>query len=128
MIQTHLTKDRVLEFAEPNTMQRTILDTALQAMYAKGFAVTSPIKVADLGPQTIAQAVAGNIVLHHDLAFKSGHQLVCALLEEQLHITTGLRDMTRAFQTSIFQFWAVSILDEPAPVKPPAPTDIDLEF
>lgn len=126
LIKQHIEKDRPLQLAEPNAEQRAMLDAVLPRMYAANVSITAPIKVADLGVHTVGQALAGNIILNPGKAFRTEHDLVCVLLEEQLHITTGQSDMTRGFQTSIFQTWACAIMDSPAHAKaapPPTPSD-----
>lgn len=109
-------KDKPVELAEPNKEQEKRLTRCLGLMFDAGVKLRAPIKVADLGPHVVGTAIEGTVVLHATKAFENDRILVATVLEEMLHIRTGLADMTRSFQNSIFDTWA-GCITEPKPVK-----------
>lgn len=131
VIQTHIRKDRPLEFTQPNAEQEAMIARVLGMMFDGHVQVRFPIRIGDLGPHTVGKAINGNIILHPFKAFDSDAILCAVLLEEMLHIVTGAGDMTRTFQNAIFNTWAGSIVDRGSMVnqfaKKPAPAD-DIDF
>ncbi len=110
----HSERNKPLELASPTKEQADMLAGVLSTMYSAGVEIHYPIKVADLGPQVIALAVEGTIVLTPN-SFKSEQVLVECLLEEAAHLATGHGDGTRQFQTAVFGWWAKTILDLTVP-------------
>ncbi len=110
IVNKHINRNRKLELCDPTPEQRCMIDSVLGKLYASNVEISSSIKVADTGPQIIAQVLADNIILHQRLAFASEQVLTEALLEEEMHILTKQDDATRAFPDSIFSAWARSVL------------------
>lgn len=118
-VGVHIAATTPLIMSEPNAEQAEALGKALEALFAAGVKITSPVRVCELSAGQIGQALNGRILIA-PRAFKNLPLLVATLLEEQLHINTGLSDRTIAFQNAIFSAWADAVLQD-APKEPGAP-------
>lgn len=116
LVRKHVNQTKPLVFANPNPAQLAQLDMAIVRMEACGVDCSAPIKVTDdFGPQQIAQAINGTVVLSPRAFARDLPFLISTLLEEFLHITTGHGDGSREFQTSIFNGWTNTIIKTTTP-------------
>jgi hypothetical protein len=88
---------------ELGAMEQTQFATAVCFLVDLGYNVQDhPIKfVESLGTGIYGTASCGEITLTRHAFITGTRQLAITLLEEHLHLTTGLSDMTRAFQDRI---------------------------
>lgn len=118
-------KDKPLQLSAPTPAQEEQLQRVLGKLFDYGVKIRYPIKTAELGPHVHGQRVDSTIVLNPSKAFGDDKNLASILLEEFLHIATGQADMTRSFQTAIFDTWAGCVINGGTPVVP-SPVDLDL--
>lgn len=92
--------------------QTAMLNDCLEFLKAANYPVNYPIKIGEFSSQIrFGQAASGTILLSHRLFDKGKKEIVAVIIEENEHLITGFKDMTREFQSHFIRKY-VSIMEE----------------
>ena len=90
----------------PDATQAAVLEEAKKFLTEVQLMPAMPIQVASFLTKDIYGTVKDGQIIIATACLDAGvHTTAVCILEEALHISTGMHDMTRSFQSAIFEAW-----------------------
>jgi hypothetical protein len=92
--------------ASPDGLQAETMRKAQDFLRAVNLMPPQEIRIVEFHDKSTLASIDGDVILIGTNCLNGGvHLTAVALMEEQLHITSGLHDLTRSFQNAIFEAW-----------------------
>jgi hypothetical protein len=89
--------------AIPSATQMQVYDQAMTFLKECKYQIYNKVRFVEFEKKDVLASIENKDILISLTVLNQGvHQVVCALIEEYLHIKSGKSDMTRAFQNALF--------------------------